>query len=215
MNLTNIVSLLEGLWGTIMLSLLTFLFGGLLAFVVSLGRISPIRPVAAATSFYIQLMQGIPLLVLMGLCFFGPNLLGFNSVHPLVAATLAMALYSSAYMGETWRGCLEAVPKAQWEAAECLGLTRWQRMVRIILPQALRIATPPTVGFMVQIIKNTSIASLIIGYADLSYNAKIINNTTFKPFTYFGLAALLYFAICYPLSRQSRALERKLNVSNR
>jgi polar amino acid transport system permease protein len=215
MNSSYLVSLLEGLWGTIVLSLLTFVVGGLLAFVVSLARISPIRPVAAVTSFYIQLMQGIPLLVLMGLCFFGPNLLGFNSVPPLVAATLAMALYSSAYMGETWRGCLEAVPRAQWEAAECLGLTRWQRMVRIILPQALRIATPPTVGFMVQIVKNTSIASLIIGYADLSYNAKIINNTTFQPFTYFGLAALLYFAVCYPLSRQSRALERKLNVSNR
>ena len=215
MNSAYIVSLLEGLWGTIVLSVLTFLFGGLLAFIVSLARISPIRPVAAATGFYIQLMQGLPLLVLMGLCFFGPNLLGFNSVSPLTAATLAMALYSSAYLGEIWRGCLEAVPKAQWEAAECLGLTRWQRMVRIILPQALRIATPPTVGFMVQIVKNTSIASIIIGYADLSYNAKVINNTTFQPFTYFGIAALLYFAVCYPLSLQSRALERKLNVSNR
>ena len=86
-------------------------------------------------------------------------------------------------------------------------------MRKVVLPQALRIATPPTVGFMVQIIKNTSIASLVIGFAELSYNAKVLNNSTFQPFVYFGCAALLYFAMCYPLSLWSRRLERKLNAS--
>lgn len=101
------------------------------------------------------------------------------------------------------------------EAAECLGLTRWQRMRQVVLPQALRLATPPTVGFAVQIIKNTSVASLVIGFAELSYNAKVLNNSTFQPFIYFGAAALLYFAMSYPLSRWSLALERKLNASRR
>jgi polar amino acid transport system permease protein len=128
------------------------------------------------------------------------------------AAALAMAINASAFLGEIWRGCIQSVHKSQWEAAECLGLTRWQRMVKIVLPQALRIATPPTVGFLVQIIKNTSVASLVIGFAELSYNAKVLNNSTFQPFIYFGAAALLYFAMCYPLSRWSRALERKLNA---
>jgi len=199
----------------VQLSVLTFLFGGLLGFVVSLGRISSSRAVASAASLYIQVVQGIPLLVLMGLCFYGPNLVGLQSVPPLVAATLAMTIYASAYLGEIWRGCLQSVPPAQWEAAECLGFSRWQRMYRVVLPQALRIATPPTVGFMVQIVKNTSVASLVVGFAELSYNAKVLNNTTFQPFIYFGLAGLLYFAICYPMSRQALALERKLNVSNR
>src|SRR3546814_13518999 len=106
----------------------------------------------------------------MGLAFFGPSLLGFGHVGPLTAATLAMAIYASVYLGEIWRGSLQAVPKAQWEAAECLGLTRIQRMVRVIAPQATRIALPPTVGFMVQVIKNTSIASLVVGYGELTYN---------------------------------------------
>ncbi len=215
MNVTFIISLLEGLWGTVVLSVLTFLFGGLAGFIIAMARISPIPAVSKGTSVYIEIMQGLPLLVLMGLCFYGPGILGYDSLTPLQAATFALTLYSSAYLGEIWRGCIQSVAKPQWEAAECLGLSRWQRMRTVILPQALRIATPPTVGFMVQIVKNTSIASLIVGYAELSYNAKIINNSTFQPFLYFGIAALMYFAVCYPLSVQSRALERKLNVANR
>ena len=151
----------------------------------------------------------------MGLCFYGPNIAGIGSVPALLAATLAMSIYASAFLGEIWRGCIQAVHKSQWEAAECLGLTRWQRMRQVVLPQALRLATPPTVGFAVQIIKNTSVASLVIGFAELSYNAKVLNNSTFQPFVYFGAAALLYFAMSYPLSRWSLALERKLNASRR
>lgn len=215
MNTTFILSLLAGLWGTVVLSLLTFLFGGILGLLIALARISPSRAVSKSAGIYIEVMQGLPLLVLMGLCFYGPGIFGYNAVTPLQAATFALTLYASAYLGEIWRGCLQSVAKPQWEAAECLGLTRWQRMRTVILPQALRIATPPTVGFMVQIVKNTSIASLVVGYAELSYNAKIINNSTFQPFLYFGIAALMYFAVCYPLSVQSRALERKLNVANR
>src|SRR5262249_13684252 len=132
-----------------------------------------------------------------------------------VAATLAMTIFASSYLGEIWYGCLLSVPKAQWEAAECIGLTRWQRMMRVILPQALRIATPPTVGFLVIIVKNTSVSSLVVGYTDLSSNAKVINHSAFEPFLYFGLAGLLYFLICYPLSLKSRALEKRLNVANR
>lgn len=215
MNAQYIGLLLQGLWGTVVLSLLTFLFGGLLGFGIALARISSSTAVAGAASLYIQTVQGIPLLVLMGLCFYGPNLVGLQSVPALAAATLAMTIYASSYLGEIWRGCLQAVPPAQWEAAECLGFSRWQRMVRVVMPQALRIATPPTVGFMVQIVKNTSVASIVVGFAELSYNAKTLNNTTFQPFIYFGLAGLLYFSICYPLSRQALALERKLNVAHR
>lgn len=215
MNWTFIASLLWGLWGTIVLSALTFLFGGVLGFIIAISRIAPTGLISKPAAAYIEFMQGLPLLVLMGLCFYGPGIFGYDSLSALTAATFAMTLYASAYLAEIWRGCLQSVAKPQWEAAECLGLTRWQRMRSVILPQALRIATPPTVGFMVQIIKNTSIASLVVGYADLSYNAKIINNSTFEPFLYFGIAALMYFAVCYPLSVQSRALERKLNVANR
>ena len=208
-------SLLQGAWGTLVLSLLTFAIGGLAGLALAMARISPARPVRVAAAAWIQLIQGTPLLVLMGLCFYGPNIAGIGSVPALLAATLAMSIYASAFLGEIWRGCIQAVHKSQWEAAECLGLTRWQRMRQVVLPQALRLATPPTVGFAVQIVKNTSVASLVIGFAELSYNAKVLNNSTFQPFVYFGAAALLYFAMCYPLSRWSLALERKLNASRR
>ncbi|SCX71186.1 polar amino acid transport system permease protein [Variovorax sp. EL159] len=205
--------LLLGAWGTVQLSALAFVGGGLIGLAVALARVSPVKAVRMAAAGYIQVIQGTPLLVLMGVCFFGPNIAGIGSVPAIVAAALAITVYASAFLGEIWRGCIQAVPRAQWEAAECLALTRWERMRRVILPQALRIATPPTVGFLVQIIKNTSIASLVVGYAELSYNAKVLNNSTFQPFLYFGCAVVLYFILCYPLSRWSRALERKLNAA--
>lgn len=208
-------SLLQGAWGTLLLSVLTFAVGGLAGLALAMARISPVRSVRMAAAAWIQLVQGTPLLVLMGLCFYGPNIAGIGSVSALAAAAIAMSIYASAFLGEIWRGCIQSVHKSQWEAAECLGLTRWQRMCKVVLPQALRIATPPTVGFAVQIVKNTSVASLVIGFAELSYNAKVLNNSTFQPFVYFGAAALLYFAMCYPLSRWSLALERKLNASRR
>jgi polar amino acid transport system permease protein len=205
--------LLMGAWGTLQLSALAFIGGGLIGLAVALARVSPVKAVRVAAAGYIQIIQGTPLLVLMGVCFFGPNIAGIGSVPALAAAALAITVYASAFLGEIWRGCIQAVPRSQWEAAECLALTRIERMRRVILPQALRIATPPTVGFLVQIIKNTSIASLVVGYAELSYNAKVLNNSTFQPFLYFGCAVVLYFILCYPLSRWSRALERKLNAA--
>ncbi|GAC1608100.1 MAG: amino acid ABC transporter permease [Ramlibacter sp.] len=205
--------LLMGAWGTLQLSALAFVGGGLIGLAVALARVSPIQAVRVLSAGYIQAIQGTPLLVLMGVCFFGPNIAGIGSVPALAAAAFAITLYASAFLGEIWRGCIQSVPRSQWEAAECLALTRWERMRRVILPQALRIATPPTVGFLVQIIKNTSIASLVVGYAELSYNAKVLNNSTFQPFLYFGCAVVLYFILCYPLSRWSRTLERKLNAS--
>lgn len=204
--------LFYGLGNTIVLSLLTFVFGGMAGLVIALARVGS-APVRAAATVYIQLVQGIPLLVLMGFGFFGPPLLGMGHVSALVAATIAMSVYTSAYLGEIWRGCLQSVPKAQWEAAECLGLTRRQRMARVIMPQAVRIAVPPTVGFMVQIIKNTSVASLVVGYGELTYQAKVVNTVTFQPFLYFGLAAAMYFAICFPLSHVSRGMERRFHVA--
>src|SRR4029077_14171818 len=131
-----------------------------------------------------------------------------------VAAGLGLVIYASAFLAEIWRGCLQSVPKTQWEAAECLALTRWQRMTRVILPQAMRIATAPTVGFLVQIVKNTSLAS-VVSFIELAQAGKLVNNTIFEPFTVFLVVAAFYFAICFPLSVWSRSLERKLNVGRR
>lgn len=206
-------ALLAGLSWTVFLSLVGFVAGGIVGFAVALARISDNAIVRGIAVVYVNLVQGTPLLVLMFVLYFGLPIIGFE-MPPLAAACIAMTLFSAAYLGEIWRGCLESVPRTQWEAADCLALARWERMLLVILPQALRIATPPTVGFMVQIVKNTSIAS-VIGMAEMTYIGKLINNATFQPFRTYLVIAALYFALCYPLSWLSRRLERKLNVAHR
>ena len=213
MNEDQILYLLQGARGTVLLSVLSFVFSAVAGLAIALMRVSDNRLVRGAAFGYINIIQGTPLLVTMGLCFFGPSVLGSQSVSPLFAAVLALTIQAAAFLGEIWRGSIESVPKNQWESAECLGLSGTQRMFKVILPQALRIATPPTVGFMVQMVKNTSFASLVIGFAELTYNAKILNNSTFEPFLYFGAAAVLYFVICYPLSWLSLRLERRLTLA--
>jgi polar amino acid transport system permease protein len=197
--------LLKGALWTVGLSLIALSCGGVLAFIVALCRIAPNRWLRLVTALYIQIIQGTPVLVIIFLTYFGLPSLGW-SVSPLLAASLSLSVYVSAYLGESWRSSLQSVPRAQWEAAECLALSRAQRMMKVILPQAIRIATPPTVGFMVQIIKNTSLAS-IVGFIELVRAGQIVNNTIFQPFLIYLLIAGLYFAMCYPLSILSRRLE--------
>ena len=123
-------------------------------------------------------------------------------------AGLSLTIYVGAYLGEIWRGCLQSVPKAQWEASECLALSKTSRMFQVILPQAIRIATPPTVGFSVQIVKNTSLAS-VVGFVELTRAGQLINNSIFEPFLVYVIVAFLYFCMCFPISVWSRRLERR------
>ncbi|WP_029074735.1 amino acid ABC transporter permease [Kaistia adipata] len=211
LTIEQLAFIFRGAGWTIVLSLLGFVGGTLLGLPVALARASHNRGLNWLSGAFVQLIQGIPLPVIMFVVYFGISIGGYD-VPALVAAGIAMTLYSSAYLGEIWRGCIQAVPKTQWEAGECLALTNTQRFVYVILPQALRIAVPPTVGFLVQIVKNTSYA-VVIGFFDLTYSAKVINNSTFMPFTVFTIAALIYFAICFPMSALARRFERRLTRS--
>ena len=199
--------LVQGAMWTVVLSLIACLGGGVLGMGVALCRVSASTALRHASGVYVQLVQGTPPLVAMFLLYFGLPGLGLN-VPSLLAAGLALVVNVSAFLGEIWRGCIEAVPRQQWEAAECLALGRMQRLARVILPQAVRIAVPPTVGFSVQVIKNTSLAS-VVGFVELARAGQIINNSLFQPFLIYLLVALGYFALCYPLSRWSRTLERR------
>ncbi len=209
----HLLYLVDGLLWTVVLSALAFVLGGIAGFFVMLARISHLRWLRRAALIYIQIVQGTPLLIQMFLLYFGLGVFGV-AVPPLVAAGLGMMVYSSSYLGEIWRGAVESIAKTQFEAAECLGLTRWQALRDVTLPQALKIATPPTVGFLVQLVKNTSLAS-VVGFLELTRAAQVINNSLFQPFLVFGIAALFYFCVCYPLSVWSRSLERKLNAGRR
>jgi polar amino acid transport system permease protein len=202
--------LVLGAQWTLALTGIAFVGGGILGFIVALSRISDFKPLRWLIAGYVVLIQGTPLLVLMFLMYFGVAMAGFE-LSPLKAAGLALTIYASAYLGEIWRGCIESVPRTQWEAAECLPLTRTQRMRLVVLPQAFRIATPPTVGFMVQIVKNSSLAS-VVGFVELTRAGQLVNNSIFDPLPVFLTVAVLYFSMCYPLSLLSRHFEARLGV---
>jgi len=209
-SLTHVGYLAVAAQWTIVLSLMAFAGGAMLGLILALGRVSPIPALRKMATAYIQVVQGTPLLVLLFLSYFGISILGLD-VPPLLAAALSLTLYTGAFLGEIWRGCIEAVPRTQWEASECLGMNRFGQYLHVVLPQAARIAIPPTVGFMVQVVKNTSLAS-VIGFLELSRAGQVVNNSTFQPFTVFLVIAVMYFALCYPLSLASRHFERKLHV---
>lgn len=200
--------ILHGAGWTLLLSLIGFAGGALLGLPLALLRSRGARLWRATTGALIQLVQGIPLPVLMFLCYFGISIAGYD-LPSLAAAGLAMTLYAAAFLAEIWKACIQAVSKTQWEAAECLALRPLQCVRHVVLPQAARIAVAPTVGFLVQIVKNSSYA-VVIGFFDLTYSARVVNNSTFEPFAVFSIAAVLYFAICYPLSVLSYRLEKRL-----
>ncbi|WP_158903751.1 amino acid ABC transporter permease [Burkholderia sp. L27(2015)] len=209
----HLLYLVQSIWWTLVLSALAFVLGSIGGFGIMLARISQRRWLRRTALVYIEAIQGIPLLILLFIVYFGLSVYGFQ-VPALVAAGMALMVYTSAYLGDIWRGCVEAMPKPQWEAAECLSLSRWQTLRLVIIPQAMRLALPPTVGFLVQVIKMTSLAS-VIGFVELTRAGQIIDNSIFQPFLVFGLVGAFYFILCYPLSRWSQSMESKLNVGNR
>ncbi len=211
-GLNDLIFLLESLRWTLVLTVIALTFGSVAGLVIALLRVSQLRVLRILSGLYIQIIQGSPVLMILFLSYYGLSLMGFQ-LPALVAASISMSVYVSGYLGEIWRGCIQSVAKQQWEASESLGMTRYQQFRHIILPQAMRIALPPTTGFAVQVVKNTSITS-IIGFVELSRAGQLINNSTFQPFRVFLTVAAIYFAVCYPLSRLSGWLERKLHVGS-
>lgn len=203
--------LLAGRW-TVLLSLVAFTGGALVTLPLLLLRLTGGRQVKRLIRGYIELFQGTPLLMQLFLAFFGVALFGVD-VSAWTAASVALTLYTSSFLLDIWFGSIRALPKGQWEASRCLGLSFGQTLYRVVAPQALRIAIAPTVGFAVQVIKGTALAS-IIGFVELTKAGTMLTNVTYQPFKVFALVALGYFILCYPLSRYSRYLENKFNASH-
>jgi polar amino acid transport system permease protein len=198
---------------TLLLSAIAFAGGGLVALVLLVIGLGASKPARLAVKFYVELFQSTPLLMQLFLVYFGLPLLGID-VSAWLAAAACLTLYASAFLTDIWRGSVDAIPRGQWDGSASLGLHYLAQLRLVILPQATRMAIPPTVGFLVQLVKSTALTS-IVGYRELTKTAQILTNATFQPFVIFGLAALLYFLICYPLTRWSRGLERRLARSSR
>jgi polar amino acid transport system permease protein len=198
--------LLAARW-TVLLSLIAFIGGGVLGMALLVLRISGNKWLEKIIDWYIEIFQGTPLLMQLFMVFFGLPLMGIE-VSPWLAASVTLTLYTSAYLVEIWGGCVSAISSGQWNAGASLGMSYLQQLRHIVLPQALRIAIAPTVGFLVQVVKSTALTS-IIGLIELTKTGNMLTNSTFRPFPIYGMVALLYFAMCFPLTWYARALEQR------
>jgi polar amino acid transport system permease protein len=210
-NAGDLVYLLLAARWTVLLSLIAFVGGGIVGLLIALLRVSEARPARWFAIGFIRVFQGTPLLLQLFLVFFGGDMIGVP-LGAWLSVILGLSLNAGAFLGEIWRGSIQAVPNGQIEAARALGLHYGQRMLRVVAPQALRTAIPPTVGFLVNLIKSTSLAA-IIGFVELTRAGQQLNNATFRPFLIFGLVALVYFVMCWPLTIVASRLERRLALA--
>ena len=211
-SLWDIVSNLAlALRWTVVLAVVAFVLGGLTGLVVLFARISAQRWLRNLAKAWISVFQGTPLLMQLFIIFFGFPSLGIE-VPAWLAAAVGLTCFTSAFLAEIWRGCVESIPKGQWEASSSLAMSYIEQMRYVILPQASRIAVAPTVGFSVQVVKGTALAS-IIGFVELTKAGTMLNNATFRPFVVYSLVALIYFCLCFPLSWWAKKIEGRLNVA--
>ena len=205
-------------WGGLPLTLILSTFGIALAFplgiVLALGRRSNMPAIKSICVVYIELIRGVPLISLLFMSavmlpLFLPE--GMN-IDKLLRAQIAIILFAAAYMAETIRGGLQAIPKGQFEGADSLGLSYWQQMRLIVLPQALKIVIPPLVGLFIALFKDTSLV-VIIGIFDLTQAAKVaLTDQAWRGFSvevYIFISAI-YFVFCYSMSKYSQSLEKRL-----
>lgn len=202
--------LLQGLLWTLALTAIGFTGGIGFGIIVALMRVSPSRWLRIPAICWIGLFQGTPLLMQLFVAYFGLPLLGFD-LPAWGAVAIALTAHASAFLGEIWRGAIQAVPKGQSEAAHALGLHSRSRMVDVIAPQAFKLSLPATVGFLVQLLKGTSLAA-IVGFIELARAGTIVSNQIYRPILVFGVVGAMYFAMCWPLSFWGRRLERRMSV---
>jgi polar amino acid transport system permease protein len=205
--------LLRGLQWTLILSAAGFVCGIFAGLGVALLRTSGIRLLERVTAGYIALFQGTPLLMQLFVVYYGLALYGVR-LEAWMAVAVGFTLHASAYLGEIWRGAIEAVPRGQVEAARALSLGYVWRMKDVVLPQAFRISLPATIGFLVQLIKGTSLAAFV-GFTELTRAGSMVSNLTFKPLLVFGIVGIIYFVICWPLSLFGTRLERQFAAAAR
>lgn len=205
--------LMQGLKWTLALTLIGFIGGGVFGLCVALARVADSPAIQRASMAFIAVFQGTPLLMQLFVVYYGVALAGLN-VDAWIAVAIAFTLHASAFLGEIWRGGIQAVPKGQTEAANALGLHYVSRMKDVVLPQAFKISLPATIGFLVQLIKGTSLAA-IVGFVELSRAGQIVSNQTFRPLTVFAIVGIIYFLICWPLSLWGAGVEKRLQSASR
>ena len=201
-----------GLLFTVPLTLITFVGGISLGFVLALGRLYGPKPLVALVRFYVWLIRGTPLLVQLFLIFYGLPSAGIT-LDAFTAAVIGFTLNVGAYTSEVIRATLDAVPKGQWEASYSIGMNWFQAMRRIVLPQAARIAVPPLSNTFISLVKDTSLAAAVT-VPELFQAAQRIAAATYEPLILYIETAVIYLLFSSVLSALQNKLEARLARHN-
>jgi len=194
---------------TLGISFLSLFVGSIIGFLFSLLRISRSRVFSALAFVYAEVFRGTPLLVQLFLVYFGLPIVFHLEVSAFTTVAVSMTLYTAGYMTEIFRAAIQAVDRGQWDAAYSIGMTYPQALFKVVLPQAMRIAVPPTLGQFISILKDSSLAS-IIGFMELTKAGMAVRAATSNTLLAFAIVTCLYFMICYALSIASRRVELQL-----
>jgi len=203
-------TLLLGVRWTILMTVLIMSISMVAALFVALARLSRYRVLRYPSTAYVEFVRATPCLIQLYYIFYVLPLFGFT-LTAVVAGVIGMSLNYTAYLSEVYRAGISAVPKTQREAAESLGMSGWQSMRLVILPQAARVVLPPTVNYLLSLFKDTSLLSLIT-IQELMFTGMMLAATTFKYFTIFTEVAIMYFIICYPIALLAGWLEKKMKT---
>ena len=207
----DVLYLLAATKWTLILTAMAFVGGGVLGGLITLARIAKSSALRWFAIGYVEVLQGTPLLMQLFLWFFLLTLFVPIKLPATLVAGIALTLNASSFATEIWRGSIEAIPRTQWEAAASIGMSRFEQIVHIVVPQAMRIALAPTVGLLVIIIKGTALTALI-GFVEVTRAGQLVSGVTFQPLLTFSIVALIYLTLCLPLSILSQRMERRLHV---
>ena len=214
-NAGDLESLLRGALWTLALCVTSGVIGTLIGLVLGLAATAPSRIARAIATAYVYFIRGIPLLIIVFFAYFGvPLLFPAVSLSAFATAVIALSVFTSAYMAEIFRGSINAVPRGQWEAAEALGLGYVRKFRYVVLPQAMRIVVPPAIGFLIALVKDSSLVT-VIGFVELTHAGTIVSNLTANPILTYTVVAAIYFVICYGISRLGRWYEQRTSIDRR
>lgn len=201
--------LLKGAWFTLQLSLGGMFFGLALGFMLAMMRLSSFLPFSLLSRFYVSIFRGTPLIAQLFMIYYGLPQFGIE-LDPMPAALIGLSLNTAAYTSETLRAAISSIEKGQWEAAASIGMTRWQTLYRVILPQAGRTALPPLGNSFISLVKDTSLAATI-QVPELFRQAQLVTSRTLEVFTMYLAASLIYWIMATLLSALQNRLEAHVN----
>jgi polar amino acid transport system permease protein len=205
----NLPFLLSGLWLTLTISAITLVASVILGMVVALADMSRFWPVRLVGQVWGEVIRNTPILVqLLWTYYVLPIVFGIE-INAFFASIIGLSIYSSAFIAEVYRAGIQSVPKGHREAAQVLGLSPFDAFARIVMPQAIRTILPPLAANFVQLIKYSSLAS-VISVGEVTRRATELSSTTFRPLEIFSFVALVYLVICWPLAQAIRIWERRL-----